>query len=353
MALRLPVAGWQAGAVSTIDWAAADREDAASVAAEARRWADAAQDSPLYRTLALGIAQDPELLDVLAAIDNVPPMNLLLGAVKLTLRQGDALAAWYPHLTAHPADAGPDALAAFRDHVLARRERLLALASARRTQTNEIGRAAVLLPWIPAAGPVHAIDVGASAGLNLCLDRFRFEYTGAAQKRLGIEGPTVACETRGPVRLPAALPVLATRTGIDLAPVDAANPDAAAWLEALVWPEHQDRLDRLRGAVAVRRDVDLRLVAGDAATALADVLATLPPGPAVVWHTIALYQADARVQADIDAAVEEGARRRKITRIGFEPVEDGAPQVRVGPAFARATVVARAHAHGRWLEPVS
>ena len=339
--------------MSTIDWSAADRQDLEQVATEARRWADAASDSPLYRAFALGIAEDAELLRVVARIDNVPPLNLLFGAVRLTLRPSDALAAWYPHLASRPRDAGPDAVAALRDHVLAREAALLEIARTHRTQTNEVGRAAVLLPWLPRVqGDLHAIDLGASAGLNLLLDRFAYRYRGArGDTRLG-QGPLeLQCDNRGDVDLPRRVPVLATRTGIDLSPVDATDPAAAAWLEALVWPEHADRLARLREAVALRQHTDVTMIAGDAATTLARVAAALPPGPLVVWHTIALYQADARAMADIDAAVEEAARHRDVTRVGFEPVAD-APhaEVRVGPSFDTAETVAVAHAHGRWID---
>lgn len=336
----------------TIDWSSDDRADLDGVAREVLRWIDYVPDSPLYRTLAHGIAEDEELLRVVAAIDNVPPLNLLFAAVKLTLEPADALAAWYPHLTARPRDPGPDAVAAFREHVLAHHEPLLALAGSRRTQTNETGRAAVLLPWIPTGAPVHAIDVGASAGLNLCLDRFTYEYGGDADARLGTSGPTLRCEVRGDLAPPERLPMFASRTGIDLSPVDATDPDEAAWLEALVWPEHTDRLERLRAAIAVRREVPVRMIAGDAATALADAVDALPPGPLVAWHTIALYQAPAEVQRDFDAALAGAARDRDVTRIGFEPEREAPhPVVRVSDASGPARRVAQAHAHGRWIEP--
>ncbi|WP_084077478.1 DUF2332 domain-containing protein [Demequina sp. NBRC 110057] len=342
------------------DWAAGDRADLAAVAEEARRWADSASDSPLYRAFALAIADDPALLAVLGRIPGVPPMNLLLGAVKLHLTAADALAAWYPHLTQEPRRPGPEACEALRAYVLDRADALVAEASARRTQTNEVGRAAVLLPWVVAFArdePVHAVDLGASAGLNLCLDRFAYRYPtagpdGVRETRLGSSSVELVCEWRGEGPPVSAIPMLASRTGIDLSPVDATDPDAAAWLEALVWPEHTDRLARLRAAIEIRRGVDVTMVAGDAARTLAQVDARLAPGPMVIWHTIALYQAPARVNAAIDAAVEAIARHRPVLRVGMEPVS-GLPhsQVRVGSSFDRGRTAATAHAHGRWVAP--
>ncbi|WP_297083044.1 DUF2332 domain-containing protein [uncultured Demequina sp.] len=341
--------------MGTIQWGAEDRHDLRQVAAEVIRWRDYVPDSPLYRLFADRISGDPELLGIVAAIDNTPPLNLLFGAVKLGLDADDQLAAWYPHLAgrqvAEPSDA---AYAAFRHHVLANRDALLPTASARRTQTNEVGRAAVLLPWIPTDEPVHAIDIGASAGLNLCLDHFSYRYSGDVDVALGTHSPRIDCEVRGPLAGPRRLPAFASRTGIDLAPVDATDPAQAAWLEALVWPEHVDRLERLRAAIGVRRECDVRMLTADAASVLTDVIAALPPGPVVVWHTIALYQADAEARAYIDAAVEAAAGQRAVTRIGFEPVAGvDSPVVRVGPSFDHGRTVATAHPHGRWLQPVA
>ncbi|WP_084100027.1 DUF2332 domain-containing protein [Demequina sp. NBRC 110051] len=342
--------------MSLEDWTAREPDDLEAVAAEARRWADSAADSPLYRLFALSIAEDPDMLAVLARIPGVPPMNLLLGSVKLHLSAGDPLAAWYPHLAPRPLAPSREAYLALRSHVLETADAVVAQASGRRTQTNETGRAAVLLPWVAAfAGdePVHAIDVGASAGLNLGLDRFSYRYTweGGATT-LGRGAPTLECEWRGDGPPLSALPMLASRTGIDIHPVDAADPDQAAWLEALVWPEHQDRLERLRAAIETRRDIDVAMIAGDAAQVLAEVEAGLPPGPLVIWHTVALYQAPPEVQERIDAAVVGIARHRRVLRLGMEPVR-GLPdvQVRVGPSFDAARTVATAHAHGRWVEP--
>ncbi|MDN4477901.1 DUF2332 domain-containing protein [Demequina sp. SYSU T00039] len=334
-------------------WHAGDAAELGAVAEAVRAWAPAAADSPLYLLYATRIADDPELLAVVAQIRSTPPLNVLFAAVQLLLAPDDALAAWYPRLGGGRAVHDGDPYGVFRRFALARHGEILAIARSRTTQTNEVGRCAALLPVVAAEvasrgwGAVHAVDVGAAAGLNLLMDRVAYDY-GAA--RLG-EGPfTLPGHRRGGPPVPASVPVIASRTGVDLAPVALDHPENVAWLEALVWPEQTARLDRLRAAVALRGETEVRMIAGDAAEVLGPTLAGLPPGPTVVWHTVALYQAPAGVREAIDDAVEEAARTRPVVRIGMEPRGDGITEVRVGPRYTTAETVALAHAHGAWYD---
>src|SRR6187431_1244321 len=151
----------------TTAWAhsTADRGSPEGVAAEVRAWMRAATDSPLYSRLADALAEDPRMLDLVARIDNVPPMNLLFGAVQL-LRGGPLPDVTYDE---------------FREFALAHEEEIVAIGRSRRTQTNEARRAAVILPFVAAAaselgGDVHVVEIGAAAGLVTCLDRFAYDY---------------------------------------------------------------------------------------------------------------------------------------------------------------------------------
>src|SRR6266571_1473740 len=88
---------------------------------------------------------------------------------------------------------------------------------ASRPQTNEPARCATLLPALAQLPPPLAlIEVGASAGLTLLVDRYSYDYAGhriAGQDSLA---PTLRCSPRGPVPLPARLPEIAWRAGLDL-----------------------------------------------------------------------------------------------------------------------------------------
>ena len=157
---------------------AADAAGCAALFAEFARTAK--PRAPLYHRLATGIAADPVLAGLLLS---APPMQrqpvLLFACVHDLLLAGRpdvGLARYYPDLAAQPDDGDP--MPAFRAFVATQADELAELLVTRSTQTNEIGRCALLVPafGIVAAevGPLAHVDVGASAGLNLMLDRYQY-----------------------------------------------------------------------------------------------------------------------------------------------------------------------------------
>jgi hypothetical protein len=64
-----------------------------------------------------------------------------------------------------------------------------------------------------------------------------------------------------------------------------------AWLEALIWPEHAHRRERLRAAVMVAAEDPPQLVRGDLVDELPALAAQAPvDATLVVFHTSVLYQ---------------------------------------------------------------
>ena len=92
---------------------------------------------------------------------------------------------------------------------------------ARRTQTNEPGRLATLLPaFAQLPEPLALVEVGASAGLCLFPDRYGYRYeTEAGTVAIGAQ-PKFPCRVTGPAPLPTAPPRVAWRAGLDLHPLD-------------------------------------------------------------------------------------------------------------------------------------
>ena len=315
---------------------------------------DAPGNSACYAAWTLGIADDPDLVRRIDAWPHNKRQPLLLLAAARFL---GAATGPYPQ---------------FRSFLETHWDEVSRVVLSRSTQTNEAGRCAALLPSLAriaaAEGrPLALIEVGASAGLALFPDRYGYEYdaAGTGVTRLQPTGaapgtyPVLRCAVTGPVPLPDRLPAVAWRAGIDLNPLDIGKPDDVAWLEALVWPEQDFRLRRLRQAIAVAQADPPLVVAGDLNEQLVSLAGQAPPDAAlVVFHsavmayldaagrerfrdTVALLAADRGchwisneghsviVQADGSSVVPEMDEARLRGR--FLLLEDGEPVAIAGP----------------------
>ncbi|MFG2055071.1 DUF2332 domain-containing protein [Micromonospora sp. NPDC048930] len=229
--------------------------------------------SPAYERLSLAVSCDGELL---ALIDGLPPArrqpNLLFAVVRLL--------------------GGPvEAPTAFHDYTVANWAAIEAEIRIRATQTNEAGRCAVLLPVLASLPqPLALLEVGASAGLCLYPDRYAYRY---GDRLLGDGTPVLDCALTGTAP-PDRRPEVVWRAGLDLNPLDVTDPADVAWLDALIWPEHVHRRERLRAAVRVAAADPPLLVRGDLVDDLPALAAQAPPGATlVVFHTSVLYQVPA------------------------------------------------------------
>lgn len=276
--------------------------------------ATASSRAPLYARLATGIAADPALAARLLVAPATQRQPVLLFACVHALLLDDPaapLASYYPNLTATPDHGDP--LPAFRDFCRDHRDDLDHLLATRQTQTNEIGRCALLLPALAMVaeevGPVTHLDVGTSAGLNLLLGQFHYRYEPGGE--LGPPSPvTLTCGVRGAVPIPAAMPAIAAAVGIDPAPVDLADDRQARWLEACVWPDQTDRFERLRAAIGLAAAVGVDVRRGDAVSHAASVVAELSAiGHPVVTNTWVLnYLTHEQRVAYVDSLDEAGRR---------------------------------------------
>jgi hypothetical protein len=245
-------------------------ESAEDYRAFARR--EARGRSAAYESLAESVAGDADLMSFVASL---PPgkrqPNLLFAAARYLL-------------------GTPPALADVRDLVSNSRAQLTGVLLSRRTQTNEPARCAVLLPALAQLPPPLAlIEVGASAGLTLLVDRYSYDYAGHRLAGRDPQAPTLRCEPHGPVPLPAELPRIIWRAGLDLNPLDVHDEDDVHWLSCLVWPGEGDREQRLAAALAsARRDPPV-VHRGDLLTGLPALAAQAPPDATlVVYHTSVL-----------------------------------------------------------------
>lgn len=259
------------------DQADAARGRADDAAGCARMFAEfsrtAGRRAPLYARLADGIANDPQLAGLVLAAPPTQrqPVLLFCCVHELLLdsvvggRATEPLARYYPNLNFEP-DRG-DPMPALRELCRRRRDDLDALLRTRSTQTNEIGRCALLLPAFgmveAEVGPLAHLDVGTSAGLNLLLDRYSYTYEPGGSVG-GTATVSLTCGTRGTVPVPERLPVLEGRRGIDPHPIDPRDAGRSRWLEACVWPDQTDRFARLRAAIELARAEPPDVRVGDA-----------------------------------------------------------------------------------------
>ena len=223
-----------------------------------------------YETLANAIAESETVLTFLEALpaEKQQP-NLLLAAARM--------------IQGAPVDI--DELESL---IKRQADDLQTVMRLRATQTNEPGRCAVLLPLLAQIdGPVALIEGGASAGLCLYPDLYGYDYGG---QLIGLQtGPIFPCNASPNTPLPAKLPDVVWRSGLDLNPLDITSDDDMTWLELLIWPGMEDRAERLRAAVKTARSDPPKLIKGDLTTDLQGLINQAPAeATKVVFHTAVL-----------------------------------------------------------------
>lgn len=229
-------------------------------------------------------------------------------------------------------------------------------------QTNEPGRSgALILGLLEIArrhGPkIELLEIGSSAGLNLLIDRYRFDLGGQV---FGPESPvTITPEWRGAA--PDIVPIeFASVRGCDVAPMDATDPEVGRRLAAYVWPETPERLARVKLAIGMMRERGVDLVKADAADWIEARLAepqaagtTRVLMHSVVWQYLPEATAD-RIRAAMKAAGARATTERPLGWVMMEPDRAFGQQVirvRSWPGNGEAQVLATAHAHGTWIDP--
>ncbi len=317
--------------------------------------------SPLYTVICRGICEDDALLSMAAdATPGQPAANLILAAVQYLLLFEDpdpALARFYPTLTDRP-DAPESAYQAFHDYCIRHEARIRALVSTRRTNTNEVGRCACLLPAFHLVSDavkgraLTMIELGPSAGLNLLWDRFFYDYGEGRTIGDADSAVRIGCAAEGDLPLGPGQPAVADRCGLEISPVDLRDLETRRWLRALIWPEQVERTERLDAAIALALADPEPVRAGDAAALLPGLLAEAPEGePVCVYHSLVHYQMPDTVRAMIDDALRAAARTRPVFRIAYEgtPGPDCAVAITRYHEDAASARHALCHPHGTWL----
>ncbi|KPF63313.1 hypothetical protein IP88_14055 [alpha proteobacterium AAP81b] len=230
-------------------------------------------------------------------------------------------------------------------------------------QTNEVARSGVLYPGMMAIAaatglPLRLFELGASAGLNLNMDRFGYRLGDLAAGEPG-SPVAIAPQWTGPAPPVADVRVTA-RAGVDINPLDITDPATAARLLAFVWPDQPERLARAEAAIAIAAAHPPALAREDAAAWVERNVALAPGSVAVVYHSIAAQYFPAETRARIAAHMATtGAAASAAAPLAWLRYEMDDPAVAELPTL-RLTLwaggapdeplLARAHPHGTFVQ---
>ena len=334
-------------------------------------WAFFAQDAArtsgtkLYARLSSGVGGDAELREFASHVKKGQPRaNILLGAVHFLLLRGAEhhLRKFYATCGGTVRAEDEDPFPFFRDFVAQHKDAIAPMIRTRVTNTNEVGRSALLNPGFralaaEAGAPLHLVEIGPSAGLNLIWDRYGVRYlkdAGVAASISPAAKLVLDCELHGEKIPPTGpSPKVGSRIGLELNPVDLSDADDRDWLRALIWPDDVARLARLDKAIALFGEERPEIRAGDALALLPDALAEIPAREtACVYHTIALYQFSSEMKDALEAILAVAGVRRPVYRLSFE--YDGNDYalslIRYADGQCEEKVLSLSHPHGRWID---
>jgi hypothetical protein len=276
--------------------------------------------SPFYEYLLQRLADDIEAggpaYDVLRGHEDDPgpsalALRLMGGVHRLVLeRRAPALALTFPSVG---GSGDPNAAWTALRPVLSEFAEELRVGLAQPPQTNEVGRSAALIGGLlhltaDHDRPLRLVEIGASAGLNLRADLFRVELADGRSVGPATSPVVLRDPWRGPLPPLRARLEVVERLGCDVAPLDPTTPQGRLLLTSYVWPDQLSRLERLRGALELARDVPATVVAAGAGDFL-DGLELRDGSTTVVWHSVMWQYLDPAERARAEAAIERlGAR---------------------------------------------
>ena len=314
--------------------------------------------TPVYLAWARGIADDPATCDLIARLPRIKRQPVLVFAA-----------------ARHAGATETEDYDEFRSFLHSRWAEVEQIVLSHSTQTNEAKRCAVLLPFLSMLpGPLSLVEVGAAAGLCLYPDRYAYHFSldGGATRELRPASssdvaaprtpPVLDCDLRDGIPAPRALPEVVHRGGVDLNPIDPADPDSRAWLRSLIWPVQQaERVPRLDAALDIAASDPPKLITGDLVEQVEAAVAACPAGSTpVVFHTAVLGYLEPPERAEFVRRVTglcDSAGAVWISVEGITLLPEIAAQVpesirRNKGIFVVAVngrPLATAHGHGDWV----
>ncbi|MEL6528563.1 MAG: DUF2332 domain-containing protein [Pseudomonadota bacterium] len=235
-------------------------------------------------------------------------------------------------------------------------------------QTNEAGRSASIMAgllWLArrVVPRFELFEIGASAGVNTMLDRYRYRL-GSTEVGPSDSPMHIAPEWRGTGSPPAPsdeFAIVKVR-GCDVATINLGNPENAMRLKAYVWPDAPQRMERIDAAISLAKANPPDLVQMDAAEFAKLCLAgsqksgvTRAMFHSIMWQYMPTDTQDA-ITAAFEIAGEQATRDKPLAWISLET--DPATfrhelKVRYWDGeegHGEPVLLAHAHPHGAWVE---
>ncbi|MBV7256014.1 DUF2332 domain-containing protein [Pacificimonas sp. WHA3] len=226
-------------------------------------------------------------------------------------------------------------------------------------QTNEVGRSGALMPGLMTIAAetgltIRLFEVGASAGLNLRLDDYAYDFGGL---KMGNRSSAVRIRPiwRG-MQPPAAEVRITERRGVDLNPLDVTDEATRAALMAYVWPDQQERVTRLEAALARAAADPPPIDRGDAAAWTERHLHPAPGTVTVLMHSVALqyFPADSqrRIHDHMTRIGNTAPADAPLAWLSYEMAEVGKPMhvdLTLWPAGEKR-LLGLTHPHGTEIE---
>jgi hypothetical protein len=280
------------------------------------------------------------------------------GALHALARSGRApgLTRRYP-----PHDSTPDSLWAAVAEALLEHEDFVSEYLERPPQTNEVARSSALLGAALLITERTGLDlswheIGASAGLNLMFDQFRYEL-GPAHYGDSDAAVVIRSEWQGTWPSLSARVRVAERAAADVEPLDPASAAHRERLLAYIWPDQSERLGRTAAALDMAAAAPGRVERASASDWVRARFAAPPRegqvrvlAHTIVWQYLSPHEQDAIT----DVMNEAGSRATPRARVAWVSMEadrvpDGAGvQLTSWPGGERS-LIARADFHGRWV----
>ena len=229
-------------------------------------------------------------------------------------------------------------------------------------QTNEAGRSSSIMAGLLWLSQRHGSrfemnEIGASAGVNTMIERYRYDLGGVG---VGPAGSPMQLrpEWRGPPP-PAGEVEIVAICGCDVAPVDLSDPAEALRLKAYVWPDAPERMGRIEAAARLAAAKPPLLERKDAGDFVVERLEAAQQAGVtrVLYHSVMWQYLPEATRRSITVAMERaGAHATAERPLAWVRLETNREtfrhelSIRHWPGCDEPVTLSEAHPHGAWIE---